>query len=185
MAKVEKEERIFQLKITLKGAPVKIWRRIEVKSSDNFEDLHNNIQRFMGWEDCHLYDFTKGRDYQIVDSKESMDMMEADAIAKKVKLSDFFKAEKDNILYTYDMGDSWQHSVVLEKILVFDAKKGYPCIVKGAGQCPPEDCGGVYGYADLLAILKDPNHEEYEDMCEWLGVESGDEWDPNEYDIYG
>jgi len=172
---------VFQFKITLKNAPLPIWRRVQMSNNANFEELHQAIQESMGWYSSHLYQFEKGRDYAIVDSKEMMQEY-GDALASNVKLATMFTALKSKMLYTYDMGDNWEHEVVLEKILPPEVGQTYPVCIKGKGKCPPEDCGGVYGYGDLLEILANPAHEEYESMCEWLDIEEGSEWDPQEFD---
>ena len=98
---------------------------------------------------------------------------------RKIKLSAMLKKEKDTMKYEYDFGDSWEHTILLEKILPVDSKIKYPVCIAGEMNCPPEDCGGAWGYADLLEILKDPKHEEYENIIEWLG----DDFDPKEFDL--
>ncbi len=172
---------IYQFKVSLKDAPLPIWRRIEISSLVNFEDLHEAIQQFMGWYNCHLWQFEKG-DYCLVDSQETLSEY-GDELAANVLLAEFFKKPKDKITYLYDMGDGWEHEVVLEKVLTSEAGIRYPRCTKGKGACPPEDCGGVWGYAELLETLKDPKNPDYEDMCEWLDIENGEEWDPTFFDI--
>ena len=72
-------------------------------------------------------------------------------------------------LYEYDFGDDWHHTVLLEKILPVDKGRVYPVCIGGRRACPPEDCGGPLGYARMLEILGDPEHEEHEGMMTWLG----------------
>ena len=79
----------------------------------------------------------------------------------------------------YDFGDDWEHTVILEKILLRVKDKLYPICLKGKRACPPEDCGGVWGYYDLLEIISDANHEEYHQTMEWLE----DEYDPEAFDV--
>jgi hypothetical protein len=98
---------------------------------------------------------------------------------KKMKISDLLAKEKEKIIYEYDFGDSWEHEVILEKVLPLDEKMKYPVCLAGEMNCPPEDCGGVWGYADILKILKHPDHEEYESYMEWLG----DDFDPENFNI--
>jgi len=88
---------------------------------------------------------------------------------KKMKISDLLKKEKEKIVYGYDFGDNWEHDIILEKILPIDNNIKYPICLTGKRNCPPEDCGGVWGYSDMLEVLKDPNHEEYESYIAWLG----------------
>ena len=89
------------------------------------------------------------------------------------------KSEKDSVKYEYDFGDGWEHKIVLEKILPIENEKFSPRCIKGKRACPPEDCGGIWGYQELLDILKEPDHPEYEDMLEWLGGE----FDSEAFDI--
>jgi hypothetical protein len=98
-----------------------------------------------------------------------------------MKISDLLKKEKEKIIYEYDFGDGWEHDIILEKILPFDNKKVYPICIKGKMSCPPEDCGGAWGYANMLKILKQPDHEEYESYIQWLGGVI----DPHDFDAEG
>jgi hypothetical protein len=97
---------------------------------------------------------------------------------KKIKISDFLNTEKQKIKYEYDFGDGWEHDVILEKILEPDPKMKYPVCIAGKMSCPPEDCGGAWGYADMLEILKNPEHPEFQEFIDWLG----DEFDPEAFD---
>lgn len=96
----------------------------------------------------------------------------------KIKISDLLKKEKDKITYEYDFGDGWEHDIVLEKIFKSGANRVNPVCLTGRNNCPPEDCGGVWGFANLLEILKNPDHAEYEAYIEWLG----EEYDPKYFD---
>jgi hypothetical protein len=82
------------------------------------------------------------------------------------------------VRYAYDMGDGWEHEVLVEKILPAESGKRYPVCITGRRACPPEDCGGIWGYAELLQTIKDPKHEGYEERMEWLGGE----FDPEAFD---
>jgi hypothetical protein len=81
--------------------------------------------------------------------------------------------------YEYDFGDSWEHKILLEKILPFDTKTALPVCIKGKRACPPEDCGGIWGYEELLEAISNPKHPDHENMLEWLGGE----FDPEEFDL--
>ncbi len=85
---------------------------------------------------------------------------------------------KDNFVYEYDFGDGWEHKVVLEKILPLEYSES-PVVIKGKMACPPEDCGGVWGYSDFLDAIQNPKHEEHESMLEWVGGK----FDPDEFDV--
>ena len=88
------------------------------------------------------------------------------------------KKEGKKIIYEYDFGDGWEHNVILETILPFDEKLEYPVCTAGKMNCPPEDYGGIWGYYNMLKILKNPGDEEYETYSEWLG----EEFDPERFD---
>jgi hypothetical protein len=81
--------------------------------------------------------------------------------------------------YTYDFGDNWEHTIQIEKVV--DAEPGirYPRCIDGKRACPPEDCGGAWGYGDFLKAIQDPKHSEHEEMTEWIGGE----FDPEEFDL--
>jgi hypothetical protein len=97
----------------------------------------------------------------------------------QIKLRQAAPKEKSRFRYEYDFGDDWQHDILLEKVLPAAPGVTYPVCLKGKRACPPEDCGGVWGYAELLETLADPESEEHEEMLEWLGGEI----DPEEFDI--
>jgi hypothetical protein len=98
---------------------------------------------------------------------------------QKIALSELLYKEKDRMAYEYDFGDSWEHEVVLEKILPISKGPFYPVCIKGKGACPPEDCGGVWGYADMLEILKQPDHEEYQSYIDWIE----EDFDPDYFSL--
>jgi hypothetical protein len=83
----------------------------------------------------------------------------------------------------YDFGDDWEHDIVLEQVLAAEPGKVYPTCVAGKGACPPEDCGGPWGYADLRAALADPTHEQHDELRDWLALETASDFDPSEFEI--
>ena len=179
-------EMIYQFKILLQGSKPPIWRRIQVPASYSFYDLHVAIQDSMGWYDCHLHEFvmkkptalSEGR-IGIPDDGERGD----DGVLPgwETKLLSYFSLSNPKAEYMYDFGDGWAHLITLEKILPAKSDQTYPQCLKGKRACPPEDCGGIWGYADLLEILSDPNHEEHENRLEWLGGEFDSEaFDPKD-----
>lgn len=174
----------YQFKIQLKNVTKPpVWRRVVVSEKITFHDLHVVIQIVFGWNNYHLYQFCPSGygSYPIIRIPSEEDWEEPDMNAAKTKLSKIFNHEKQTFTYIYDFGDDWIHRIVLEKIQAEPIKK--PVCLTGKGACPPEDCGGVWGYEDMKAILADPKHEEYEEMKEWLGIEKDEEWDPEEFDI--
>lgn len=173
----EPDPTVFQLKITLlQVTDPRVWRRVLVPASTTLWSLHGIIQRVMGWEFGHLYMFTHGRqDYGPPGGSLEF------ADDSRVRLSRLIVGSKDKFRYTYDFGDDWEHEIVVEKTLVAGPGETYPSCTGGEGACPPEDCGGVWGYADLKEALADPAHEEHENLLEWLGLESANDFDPAEF----
>lgn len=183
----------YEFKITLKGIDeIKIWRKIKVNENITFRDLHLVIQDVMGWYDCHMYQFSpKGWGSKPIlsedededfSSSEHFDVNAKESFeSEKIKINQYFKAAKDKIVYIYDFGDDWQHDVVLTKIN--DEKILHPVCLDGSGACPFEDCGGIGGYLHYLDILKDRNHEEYEETIEWLCLDEDEDWDENFFDV--
>jgi len=172
-------ESILQLKISLVGvSKPPVWRRVLVPATTRLDRLHDVIQAAMGWTDTHLHAFEAGGvDYGPPDPE--LDHVDE----RRTAIGDVLSEPRDRMRYVYDFGDYWQHDVVVEKVL--DAERGarYPICVTGKGHRPPEDCGGVWGYADLRETLADPAHEEHADMLEWLGLESAEDFDPTAFDV--
>jgi hypothetical protein len=156
---------IYQLKITLKGIQPSIWRRLLIANTDSLADVHVAIQITMGWTNSHLHEFSQGRErYGMPDEDFPSDVRdEAD-----YRLDQILKKEKDKLHYVYDFGDYWEHEVVLEKILAFEPGAVLPVCLKGSRACPPEDVGGIPGYAMFLEAISDPTHPEYEETLEWI-----------------
>ncbi len=184
---------IYQLKITLKNISPPVWRRILIPADATFRQLHDAIQLTMGWADGHLHDFStkkwrgmyiegKITDLQTYEPAPWGDE-EQPGDERKVKLRERLSKPGDRIAYEYDFGDSWEHEILLEKIVEPEKGVEYPICIGGKRACPPEDCGGIGGYERLLEVLANPKDEEHADMLEWLGLESADEFDPAEFDI--
>ncbi|MCH7744280.1 MAG: plasmid pRiA4b ORF-3 family protein [Proteobacteria bacterium] len=169
--------KIYQIKIQLEGSKPPIWRRLLVRGDTSLAMLHEIIQCSMGWMDCHLHLFEKdGVAYGPSDSDPDPYHPMKSEVAK---LSTILKREKDTLRYEYDFGDGWSHKIQLEKIIPMDPLARYPVCVKGVRSCPPEDCGGVWGYIRLQEVLADPEHEEYDELLEWVG----EYFSPEEFDI--
>ena len=169
---------IYQLKVTLKGSKPPIWRRLLVPSDVTLARLHHIIQTAMGWWDYHLHQFTVGESYFGVpdpDYDDWMDMQDE----RKFKLNQIAPGEKSRFLYEYDFGDSWEHVILVEKVLPPQAGATYPVCIKGRRARPPEDVGGIWGYADFLQAIRDPSHPEHEGYVEWIGGE----FDPEAFDL--
>lgn len=169
---------IYQLKIALRGLRPPIWRRVLVPSDIRLDALHHVLQATMGWSNSHLHAFTfDDRVFGEIDPSYGNDLeMENE---RRFKLSTLIKEPGARFFYEYDFGDSWEHAVTLEATLPADPAIEYPICIKGKRACPPEDCGGVWGYMNLLEILSDPSHEEHRAMSEWAGTDL----DPEEFDL--
>ena len=167
--------RIYQFKITLKEITPAIWRRILVPENYNFWDLHVAITDSMGWLDYHLHVFRIRRKHAHADAEIGIpaDEEHEDELnflaGWEIPISDYFYEVGVNAEYEYDFGDCWLHDVLLEGIFLKGKGEKYPKCTGGARACPPEDCGGVSGYYDLLKIIANPGHEEYEETMTWLG----------------
>ena len=172
---------VYQLKITLRGvSKPPVWRRVLVPADVTLRDLHEVIQQAMGWDDYHMHVFSTGRQ-----EYGSPDPELGHASDGKVRLSQVLTGPGDRLRYTYDFGDDWEHDIVVEEARAAVPGETYPWCVAGKGACPPEDCGGAWGYAGLKEILADPTHEDHQDMLEWLGLDAGEDFDPKEFSVAG
>lgn len=171
-------QKVLQFKVTLRGIQPPIWRCFQVTNDLTFLQFHHVLQAVMGWYDTHLHVFDLG-DWTITDRETLAESGEGGEDERKVRLSKRLTQEGQEFRYEYDFGDSWEHDVLLEKILPVEVGVHYPRCLKGKRACPPEDCGGVWGYAALLEALADPNHPEYETYLEWLG----EAIDPEAFDL--
>lgn len=173
---------LYEVKVELVGTEPPVWRRLLVLGDMNLGLLHAVIQVAMGWTNSHLHDFTVGN-ARYTDPAMDEDMgpnVPAPRDEHTTAIMDIATRTKAEFTYEYDFGDSWGHVVTVEAIRSVDAPASFfaECL-EGCRACPPEDCGGVGGYADLLEVIKDPQHEEYESMMEWLGGR----FDPEAFDV--
>jgi len=162
---------IYVVKVTLLGSKPPIWRRVGVPPDITLAKLHDVLQVVMGWEDCHLHMFTS-RDqqrYGTIDGEAGAGWDDDLHDETKARLRDLLHKPKDRCVYEYDFGDSWEHRLELEKAVGPEAGVRYPACLAGKRACPPEDCGGVWGYANMLHALADPEHPEHADRREWIG----------------
>jgi hypothetical protein len=166
---------VYQLKINLRGTRPPIWRRVQVPADVTLARLHETIQDVMPWEDYHLHLFTiAGNEYGPRDPEWESDYEDE----RKVKLNKVVTSAPSKFEYVYDFGDNWEHEIVVEKVLPAEPGVPYPLCLDGARNGPPEDCGGVWGYQDLLKALRNPRTREDQEMLEWLG-----EFDPEEFSV--
>jgi hypothetical protein len=164
---------LYQLNVVLIGAKPAIWRRLQVPGHANLGWLHAVLQVAMGWSNSHLHQFRAG-EHSYSDPRHHFAEFEGDPeiLDERHFTLEQIAPQMGNIFtYDYDFGDSWEHEITVEMI---QPQNTAPVAVVahcagGAGACPPEDCGGIWGYADLLKILKNRKHPEHEEMKEWLG----------------
>mgnify|MGYP001588873707 CR=1 FL=1 len=167
---------IYQLKVTLKGSKPPIWRRIQVAGDTKLPKLHRILQIAMGWSDYHLHDFTING---VTFSRPTPEDIYPVVNEANVKLNQVVVEPRKRFSYQYDFGDSWDHEIVLEKVLQPEEGTKYPRCVAGNLACPPEDVGGIGGYAYFLEAIHNPNHPEHKNQLEWIGGE----FDPEAFDL--
>jgi hypothetical protein len=170
---------VYQLKISLRGvSKPPVWRRVAVSPDITLAELHEVIRRAMGWHGGHLHVFSTGwAEY----GTPSPDLAHIDDSA--VRLGDVLLLPGARLRYTYDFGDDWEHDIQLEKIVPEEPGGGHPVCLAGKGACPPDDCGGVWGYAELKETLADPADEQHQDLLDWLGLDSAEAFDPKAFSI--
>lgn len=204
--------KIFQFKITLSGTKPPLWRRFQVPSDYNFFEFHSVIQNVMGWSGVCLHKcfFDSLIDNSLFEIKE--DHPEDTRIDEylfsnfpipampsinelNVKLSEYFKLnDKDTkVLYEYDFISDWEHELFLEKILDPEEGVKYPVCLDGARACPPEKCGGIKEYHQIVKnVKKDKTSARYKVTMDYvrasenyMGVEHYDteKFDPADIDF--
>jgi hypothetical protein len=167
---------VLQLRVTLGGMDgPPVWRQVVVPSGYTLDRVHGVIQAAMGWQNSHLHMFRiAGREYgpaYLDDELETFD-------EKQFRIGDLVKTG-DLAGYEYDFGDGWEHELAVEASAVADAATVYPQCIGGEGACPPEDCGGPGGFADLKELLAGAPSPEREEMRVW----AGEDYDPAHFDL--
>ncbi len=167
---------IATVRIELRDTDPLIWREVEVPTSVTLKTMHDIIQAVMGWFDLHLWEFTIDRQRYGPPMDEDWGP-ELHEEAGKVRLRDVLKVSQTTIDYVYDFGDNWEHRLIATGIRAGDPEGSYPCYVGGEKNGPPEDCGGIPGFYDMLNTLADPDHPNHADATEWAG-----DYDPDTVD---
>lgn len=170
---------VYQLKLTLTEVTPPVWRRLRVRGNLSLERLHTVFQKALGWQDAHLHEWTVGgRRY----GQPEPDEPEYDVEVEKeglLTLREAAPTEGTRFEYLYDFGDSWAHDVLVERIDPPDPKPRAPECLAGERACPPEDCGGLTGYARFLKAIRNPRHPEHEEQLLWIGGR----FDPDAFDL--
>lgn len=168
-------DRVFQFRVTLKEITPEIWRRIRVPATYSFWDLHVAIQDAFGWLDYHLHRFlvtnpAHGDPDEIGIPDEDGLVGDVEALPSwEIPIADYFTDDNPSASYEYDFGDGWEHDIVFEGAYPRETGVRYPVCLGGRRACPPEDCGGPTGYAEVLVAIRDENHPEHESMLVWTG----------------
>ena len=177
---IPNDKRVYQFKITLMGIRPAVWRRIQVKNCE-LDTLHERIQLAMGWTNSHLHEFMiDGQRYgdpwllEYEDADEPRFVSTRETYLKDLVPKSGSKMKFD---YSYDFGDSWEHEIVFEGCLLAELGQRYPLCVEGESACPPEDVGGISGYAEYRKIMRSGRGRQYAEFLEWRGP-----FDPDAFD---
>ncbi len=171
----QKAQTVLQIRIDLEDVDPPIWRRLLIPSDIRLSRLHDVFQAAMGWTDSHLHAFTIGTKRY---GMHLDDYLEDELDEKKFTLAKAIGKVRQ-FRYEYDFGDGWQHQAVVEDTFTDPIGLTFAVCLDGQRSCPPEDCGGAYGYADMLEAVSDPKHEEFDEYTEWLG----EDFDPEEFSL--
>ncbi|GIX19210.1 MULTISPECIES: plasmid pRiA4b ORF-3 family protein [Sphingomonadales] len=169
---------IATLRIELNDSDPLIWRELEVPTSITLKVLHEIVQTAMGWLDYHLWEMVI--DHQTYGLPMDEDWGTAPRkVASRTRLRDVLAPGTTRIHYVYDFGDYWEHSLIIRDVRAGDRSTAYPRFIAGERNCPPEDCGGIPGFYEMLEARNDPDHPDHADVSEWL-----DDYDPDELDVF-
>ncbi len=169
---------IYQVDISILNLEPVIWRQVEVPSDISLADFHLIIQKVMGWSNKHKHRFAKDTTFYSP-SSEMLDEEFSCVEYNNIKLNELLEVVKDKVIYDYDFKDNWAHEILLNSRMAPEAGVTYPRVLDGEGNCPPESCGGVDGFNEILDVLDNPDHMDYEDTIEFLGSD----YDPDFFDV--
>lgn len=159
-------DRIARLHIQLDDIKPAIWRRVEVPLTSTLKAIHDVIQATMLFEDYHLFQFEIGdRRYGYPDPDWGDDMRDA----RYIRLGAILARGETGFTYTYDFGDDWRHTIMVEEVIAADPMVDYPRFIDGARRAPPEDVGGLPGFEEFLDAMTDPKHPEHDSVMTWYG----------------
>ena len=168
-----KKYKYYEIKVSIRDTHPPVWRRLQIPSGITFHELNAIIQLAFDWCGYHMYEFEIGatlhEEGQLIGIPDEDSGWYGHEIkdAKKIKIDKYFKEYK-KMKYTYDFGDNWIHDITIEKVIETDIKLQNPICIKAKMADLPEDCGGSWGYEELLEILDNPKHERYQEMKDWL-----------------
>ncbi|MFD2200146.1 plasmid pRiA4b ORF-3 family protein [Shivajiella indica] len=184
--------KLFKLKINLENMPFNIHRKVLVPTDIDMYELHLIIQVAMGWENCHLFQFgdkkkkPKIRVQHDIDEDDLSGHHSDSFEAEELSLMEFLNyTDGKTFWYWYDFGDDWWHKISIQKVTKKELADfdDTPLCTEAAGLCPPEDCGGPWGFAQLAEAINEPKHPEYKNFREWLGIKGRKKIDFDYVDI--
>ena len=181
-----KKYKYYEIKVSIRDTHPPVWRRLQIPEGITFHELNAIIQLAFNWCGYHSYNFEIGA--SLYDMGIFIELPELDdgwgnyeiRNSKKEKVDKYFKEYK-RMKYTYDFGDNWIHNIIVEKIVETDIKLTRPICIKAKMADLPEDCGGPWGYEELLDILSDEKHERYKEMKDWVNDGFTNWYDDREY----
>jgi hypothetical protein len=178
----ETEGFVYVFHISILYIAPEIWRSFQVPGSFNLGELHDVIQVVMGWENYHLHSFEINKKIYGPEPEEILDFDMEQFDEYEYTLDSLNLKAKKKFLYTYDFGDDWEHQITVTKVLPvsgLDPKdRSRPLCLAGERACPPEDCGSIPGYDNVIEALKAPKKKENKELLEWVGS-----YDPEAFDI--
>ena len=171
-------DNVLQIKVALLDFKPTIFRTFMIAADSNFLELHTAIQETMGWDTSHLFAFRKGNDLTIgIPNEDNEDFGIYALDLRTTKLADYLHSPKNTITYEYDFGDGWEHKVEVQKVFEQVALPQLPFCIKGTNACPLEDCGGTWGYQNLIEISQNKKHPEYKEMNNFYDFKNLKPWD--------
>lgn len=171
---------IARLRITLSDTDPAIWRTVDVPVEASLKMVHDIVQAAMGWQDYHLWEFEADeRRYGLPDPEWPDDTL---AAAKNTKLKTLIDGGIRQLDYTYDMGDNWHHSIVIEAVEPGQPDTKYPRYIDGERRAPPEDVGGTPGFENFLDAIADPKHPDHAELIGWYAGFYGGTYQPDTID---
>jgi hypothetical protein len=169
---------IAVLRVELQDIEPLIWRRVGVRGSITLPELHGVIQAAMGWLDNHLWEFTVNERRYGLHIADDPDWNQRITNAAGVTLASLLGTGVAEIVYLYDMGDNWEHRVIVEKLKPTESGTLYPQFLGGERRCPPEDCGGFPGYYEFLSSITGKQSKSRRAALDWYGRP----YDPDDID---
>jgi hypothetical protein len=163
---------VCELEVSMRDIEPRIWRAVRVPADLTLARLHEVLQVAFGWTDSHLHDFVaRGIRFGMIDADDEIFSVDEEAAPLGAVVD-----PGESLLYRYDFGDDWEHDIVVKRVT--DGRQDAFVCTAGARACPPEDCGGAHGYAEMLAILAKPAHSEHREIRTWVGRR----FDPEKFD---